>query len=148
MKIAIGADHAGYQLKEDIVQYMRELGYDVEDFGTHSPDPVDYPNIALKVARSVAHGEFDRGILLCGTGAGVCMTANKVKRIRAASCSDTFTAHAVRAHNDANILCLGGRVLGTGLARDIVKIWIETPFSQGERHVRRIGEMTAIDDAR
>jgi len=148
MKIAIGADHAGYHLKQDVLEYVRYLGYDVQDFGTNGTDAVDYPDVALKVAQAVAQGKFERGILLCGTGAGVCMTANKVKGIRAAACGDTFTAHAVRAHNDANVLCLGGRVLGPGLAQDIVKIWLETPFSQGERHLRRVGKITAIDEAR
>jgi ribose 5-phosphate isomerase B len=148
MKIAIGADHAGYHLKQDILEYVRYLGYDCDDFGTISADPVDYPDFALKVAQAVAAGKYALGILLCGTGVGMSITANKVKGIRAAVCNETFSAHETRAHNDANILCMGGRVLGPGLARDIVKIWLETPFSQGERHVRRVGKMNALDEGR
>jgi ribose 5-phosphate isomerase B len=146
MKIAIGADHAGYHLKQDILEYVRYLGYDCEDFGTNSTEAVDYPDVALKVAQTVSQGKADRAILLCGTGVGVSISANKVRGIRAAVCNDTFTAHESRAHNDANILCMGGRVIGSGVARDIVKIWLETRFSQGERHSRRVAKMNAIDD--
>lgn len=145
MRIAIGADHAGYHLKQDIAEYVRYLGYDLQDVGTNSTEPVDYPDVALKVAEAVAQGKCDRGILLCGTGVGVSITANKVKHIRAAVCHDTFTAHESRLHNDANVLCMGGRVLGSGLARDIVKVWLETPFSEGERHLRRVSKMNALD---
>jgi ribose 5-phosphate isomerase B len=148
MKIAIGADHAGYHLKQDILEYVRYLGYDCEDFGTNSTDAVDYPDVAVKVAQSVAQGKANYGIILCGTGVGVSITANKVKGIRAAVCNDTFTAHETRAHNDANVLCMGGRVVGIGVARDIVKIWLETRFSQGERHMRRVTKMNALDEAR
>lgn len=148
MKIAIGADHAGYHLKQDILEYVRYLGYDCEDYGTNSTDAVDYPDVALKVAQAVSQGKSDRGILLCGTGAGVSITANKVKGIRAAVCNDTFTAHETRAHNDANVLCMGGRVIGSGVARDVVKIWLETSFSQGERHTRRVAKMNALDDVK
>jgi ribose 5-phosphate isomerase B len=146
MKIAIGADHAGYHLKQDILEYVRYLGYDCEDFGTNSTDAVDYPDVAVKVAQSVAQGKANYGIILCGVG--VSITANKVKGIRAAVCNDTFTAHETRAHNDANVLCMGGRVVGIGVARDIVKIWLETRFSQGERHMRRVTKMNALDEAR
>jgi ribose 5-phosphate isomerase B len=106
---------------------------------------VDYPDIAVKVGQAVAAGKYDRGVLICGTGVGMSITANKVKDIRAAVCNDTFTAHETRAHNDANVLCMGGRVIGSGLARDIVKTWLETPFSQGERHLRRVSKMNALD---
>jgi ribose 5-phosphate isomerase B len=145
MKIAIGADHAGYHLKQDILEYVHYLGYDCDDFGTHSTESVDYPDIAVKVGQAVAAGKYDRGVLICGTGVGMSITANKVKDIRAAVCNDTFTAHETRAHNDANVLCMGGRVIGSGLARDIVKTWLETPFSQGERHLRRVSKMNALD---
>ena len=148
MKIAIGADHAGYHLKQNILEYVRYLGYDCDDFGANSAESIDYPDIASNVARAVAAGKYDRGILLCGTGVGVSITANKIKGIRAAVCGDTFTAHETRAHNDANVLCLGGRVIGSGLARDIVKTWMETPFSQGERHSRRVAKMNALDEER
>lgn len=148
MKIAIGADHAGYHLKQDVLDYVQYLGYECQDFGTHNAEAIDYPDIALKVAQAVAQGTFDRGILICGTGVGMSITANKVRGIRAAVCGDTFTAHASREHNDANILCMGGRVIGPGLAQDIVKIWLETSFSQGERHVRRVAKMSALDTTR
>jgi ribose 5-phosphate isomerase B len=145
MKIAIGADHAGYHLKQDILEYVRYLGYDCDDFGTNSTDAVDYPDIAVRVAQAVAQSKADRGILVCGTGVGMGITAKKVHGIRAAVCNDTFSAHESRAHNNANVLCLGGRVLGVGVARDITKIWLETQFSQGERHARRVDKMNALD---
>jgi ribose 5-phosphate isomerase B len=148
MKIAIGSDHAGFDLKQDVAEYVRSLGHEVQDFGVNSAEPVDYPDIAIKVSQAVAQGTFDRGILLCGTGVGMSITANKMHGIRASVCGDTFTARETRAHNNANVLCLGGRVLGGGLAHDIVSIWLETPFSQGERHIRRVNKMNALDDAR
>lgn len=125
MKVAIGADHGGYRLKEDIKGLLEDLGVDYKDFGTHSTESVDYPDVALPVAQSVADGLFDRGILICGTGIGIGIAANKVKGIRAALVHDTFSAHACREHNDANILTMGERVIGSGLARDIVTIgWL------------------------
>ncbi len=145
MKIALGADHAGYHLKQDILEYVAYLGFEVKDFGTNSTDSVDYPDIAIRVAEAVAQGQFERGILVCGTGVGMSIAANKIKGIRAAVCGDTFTAHETRAHNDANILCLGGRAVGAGLAQDIVKIWLETPFSHGERHLRRLSKISALE---
>jgi len=139
MKIAIGADHGGYDYKEEILGLLQSKGYEVKDFGTFSKDSCDYPVIAKAVAKDVAAGNFDRGILICGTGIGMSIVANKVKGIRAALCSDTFSAKATREHNNSNILCLGARVIGNKLAEDIVKIWLETPFSNEERHLRRIG---------
>ena len=139
MKIAIGADHGGYDYKEEILGLLQSKGYEVKDFGTFSKDSCDYPVIAKAVAKDVAAGNFDRGILICGTGIGMSIAANKIKGIRAALCSDTFSARATREHNDSNILCLGARVIGNKLAEDIVKIWLETPFSNEERHLRRIG---------
>ena len=139
MKIAIGADHGGYDYKEEILGLLQSKGYEVKDFGTFSKDSCDYPVIAKAVAKDVAAGNFDRGILICGTGIGMSIVANKVKGIRAALCSDTFSARATREHNNSNILCLGARVIGNKLAEDIVKIWLETPFSNEERHLRRIG---------
>ena len=139
MKIAIGADHGGYDYKEEILGLLQSKGYEVKDFGTFSKDSCDYPVIAKAVAKDVAAGNFDRGILICGTGIGMSIAANKIKGIRAALCSDTFSARATREHNDSNIQCLGARVIGNKLAEDIVKIWLETPFSNEERHLRRIG---------
>jgi hypothetical protein len=144
MKVAIGADHGGYRLKEDIKGLLEDLGVDYKDFGTHSTESVDYPDVALPVAQSVADGLFDRGILICGTGIGIGIAANKVKGIRAALVHDTFSAHASREHNDANILTMGERVIGPGLARDIVTIWLATDF-EGGRHERRVEKIMAIE---
>lgn len=144
MKVAIGADHGGYRLKEDIKGLLEDLGVDYKDFGTHSTESVDYPDVALPVAQSVADGLFDRGILICGTGIGIGIVANKVKGIRAALVHDTFSAHACREHNDANILTMGERVIGPGLARDIVTLWLATDF-EGGRHERRVEKIMAIE---
>lgn len=137
IKIAIGSDHGGFEYKASIIKALQDKGYDVVDMGTYSPESCDYPIIAKKVARAVAKGDFEKGILVCGTGIGMSMTANKVKGIRAAVCGDTFSARATRAHNNANILCLGQRVVGEGLALDIVDIWLTTKF-EGGRHERRV----------
>ncbi len=144
MKIAIGADHGGYELKQHVLTYVRSLGYDCQDFGSFTPDAVDYPDVAEKVAQAVAAGQYERGILFCGTGVGVSIAANKIKGIRAALCHDTFTAQASRGHNDANILCMGGRVIGPGLACDIARVW----FSHEERHARRVAKIGALDARR
>ena len=128
IKIAIGSDHGGFEYKASIIKALQVKGYDVVDMGTYSPESCDYPIIAKKVARAVAKGDFEKGILVCGTGIGMSMAANKVKGIRAAVCGDTFSARATRAHNNANILCLGQRVVGEGLALDIVDIWLTTKF--------------------
>lgn len=136
-KIAIGSDHGGFDYKASIIKHLQDKGYEVEDMGTYSPESCDYPVIAKKVAHSVAKGDFERGILVCGTGIGMSMAANKVKGIRAAVCGDTFSARATRAHNNANILCLGQRVIGEGLALDIVDVWLATEF-EGGRHERRV----------
>jgi len=144
MKIALGSDHAGFELKEEVKRLLAEEGIIFQDFGTFSPDPVDYPDIALPVAEAVKEGNFDRGVLLCGTGIGVSIAANKVPGIRAALCHDTFTARTSREHNDANVLVLGGRVVGPGLAREIVKTWLNTEFTGG-RHARRLQKIAAIE---
>lgn len=145
MKVAIGCDHGGLHLKEDIKSLLADGGYEVTDFGTNSTDSVDYPDIAVPVANAVANGEFDRGILICGTGIGIGIAANKVKGIRAALCHDTFSAHASREHNNANILTMGERIIGPGLARDIVKIWLTTEFEAG-RHERRVAKIADIEE--
>lgn len=137
MKIAIGSDHGGYVLKEQIYQYLLEEGWDVTDFGTHNEESCDYPVYAQKVAEAVAAGKYQRGILLCGTGIGISIAANKVPGIRCALVSDCYSARATRQHNDSNILALGGRVVGPELALDIVKTWIATAFEAG-RHQRRV----------
>ena len=138
MKIAIGSDHGGFNYKNKIKEYLQARDVEFVDVGTHSVESCDYPLIARKVANMVSHNEADKGILVCGTGIGMSIVANKVAGVRAALCSDTFSAKATREHNDSNILCLGERVLDEGLMLEIVKIWLETPFSGDERHVRRI----------
>jgi ribose 5-phosphate isomerase B len=143
--IAIGCDHAAVALKETVKKFLTENGYEVKDFGANAGESVDYPDKALLVAECVASGEADKGIIICGTGIGVSIAANKVKGIRCALCSDTFSAHATREHNDANMLAFGERVVGTGLALEIVDAFVSTPFSNAERHVRRIGKITAIE---
>ncbi|HEX2922463.1 MAG TPA: ribose 5-phosphate isomerase B [Chloroflexota bacterium] len=145
MKIAIGSDHAGLTLKKEIIALLKDLNVKVQDFGGSDTWPVDYPDVARPVAEAVAQGEYDRGILICGTGIGMSITANKVKGIRAALCHDTFSAHASREHNDANVLCMGQRVIGVGPALDIVKTWIATPFSSEERHARRVHKIEEPD---
>ncbi len=144
MKIAIGSDHGGYHLKETIKKYLLDNNYEIEDFGTHCTESVDYPDFALPVAEAVADGQFDRGILICGTGQGISIAANKVKGIRAAVVSETFSARMSRLHNNANILALGGRVIGPDLALEIVDVWLKTSF-EGGRHERRVNKIGDIE---
>jgi ribose 5-phosphate isomerase B len=144
MRVAIGADHGGFHLKEELKQLLTELHINYHDFGTHSLNSVDYPDIAEALARAVANGEYDRGILLCGTGIGMSIAANKVKGIRAALVHDVFSAKATREHNDSNILCMGGRVIGCGLARLIAETWLTTEFL-GNRHARRIEKIGRLE---
>ena len=136
--IAIGSDHGGFALKQEILAHLRSRGLEFKDFGTYSEASCDYPIFAKAVARAVAEGECERGILICGTGIGVSITANKQPGIRCALCGDCFSAKATREHNDANILALGARVVGPGLALMIVDTFLDTPFSNDERHIRRI----------
>ena len=136
--IAIGCDHGGYALKQEVMKHLAERGLEYKDFGTYSEDSCDYPVYGKAVAHAVADGDCDRGILICGTGIGISITANKVPGIRAALCGDSFSAEATRLHNDANILAMGARVVGAGLALKIVDTFLDTPFSGDERHVRRI----------
>lgn len=137
MKVAIGSDHGGFHLKADIIEYVKELGHEVHDFGTHSTESCDYPDISKPLAKEVVAGNFDRGILICGTGIGIGIAANRIPGVRAALCHDTFSAKASRAHNNANILTMGERIIGSGLAREIVRVWLESEF-EGGRHERRI----------
>lgn len=145
MRVALGADHGGYRLKEAIKKWLGEMGIPYEDFGTHSPEAVDYPDYARVVAEKVAGGEFDRGILVCGTGIGMCIAANKVPGVRAALVHDVFSARATREHNDSNVLTLGERVVGEGLARAIVEAWLETGFAGG-RHARRVEKIRSMEE--
>jgi ribose 5-phosphate isomerase B len=143
-QVALGADHGGYALKEDLKAYLGELGYDVVDCGTNSPDSVDYPDFAYAVARLVSEGQAWRGIIVDGAGIGSCMAANKVPGVRAAMCYDHATAVNSREHNDANVLTLGGMLVGPSLARQIVKAWLETDFGGG-RHGRRVDKIMDIE---
>lgn len=144
MKIAIGCDHGGLHLKQEITELVTTLGHEVEDFGTYSTESCDYPDIAEPVAHAVTEGKADRGILICGTGIGIGISANKIKGIRAALCHDSFSAKYSRLHNDANILTMGERVIGLGLAKDIVTIWLNTEF-EGGRHARRVEKISALE---
>lgn len=145
LKLAIGCDHGGFKLKEEIKKMLEENNYDLKDFGTFSEESVDYPAVALEVARAVRDGLYDRGILICGTGIGIGIAANKLRGIRAALCHDTFSARASREHNNANILTMGERIIGAGLAKDIVNIWLETDFAGG-RHSRRVEMISEIEN--
>ncbi len=144
MRVAIGSDHGGFQLKEKVKEYLTEKHIAYQDIGTYSTDPVDYPDIAKKVAEGVATGEFAKGIVICGTGIGVSIAANKVNGIRAALCNDVFSAQMAREHNDANVLALGERVIGSGLALMIVETWLTTEF-QGGRHAKRVQKITDME---
>src|SRR5437763_3641373 len=137
MKIAIGSDHRGYEVKKRLVALLQGLGHEVLDLGTHAADSVDYPDFAFAVAQEVGAGRCDRGVLLCGTGLGMSIAANKVKNVRAVSCHDRITAEMSRRHNDANVLCLSAHLLGDDLVETVARIWLETPF-EGGRHARRV----------
>ena len=142
--VALGADHAGFQLKEALKGWLIEHGYQVVDHGTHSAESVDYPDYAAQVAEAVADHKVERGVLVCGTGIGMTIAANKVPGVRAALCSDIYTARMSREHNDANVLTLGGRLMGPEMALDILKMWLETDFA-GDRHRRRIGKIADLE---
>ncbi|WP_010236209.1 ribose 5-phosphate isomerase B [Clostridium arbusti] len=144
MKIALGSDHAGLSLKIIIMKHLEEKGIEIKDFGTYTSDSCDYPDYAYKVAKEVAEKNFDLGVLVCGTGIGISIAANKVKGIRAAVCSDTFSAHACREHNNANIIALGERIVGPGLALDIVDTFLNASF-EGGRHEKRVNKIMEIE---
>lgn len=144
MTIAIGCDHAGIELKTEIISLLRELHIPYFDFGTGSPQSVDYPDFGEKVSEAVSAGKIDKGILICGTGIGMSIVANKFPGVRASLCNELFTARMSRLHNDANVLVLGGRILGKDLAREIVRTWLTTPF-EGERHSRRLQKISLIE---
>ena len=144
MRIAIGADHAGFALKQHLIGTLSRLGHDVNDRGTDSEDPVDYPSICAEVGRLVARGDADRGIIVGGSGQGEQIAANKVPGIRAALCNELYTARMSRLHNDANVLAMGGRVVAPGLAEEIVTLWLNTAF-EGGRHQRRVDQISALE---
>jgi ribose 5-phosphate isomerase B len=145
VKLAIGSDHGGFELKEEVVKFLKtDPSVEVRDFGASSKDSVDYPDFGAKVSEAVAQGSVDRGILICGTGIGMSIVANRYPGVRAALCHDHFTAQMSREHNDANILVMGERVLGKGVALDVVKTWLETPFAGG-RHQLRLNKIRDIE---
>jgi ribose 5-phosphate isomerase B len=145
LKIAIAADHGGFHLKTILVEYLQELGHEIVDFGTQSEKPVDYPDYARAVAQEMLSKKAERGILICGSGVGACVAANKFQGIRAAICHDTFSAHQGVEDDDMNVLCLGARVIGLELAKEIVRIWLSASFSGAERHCRRLAKIDQIE---
>ncbi|MFN2363003.1 MAG: ribose 5-phosphate isomerase B [Halarsenatibacteraceae bacterium] len=144
MQIAIGSDHAGFNMKEDIKAWLLDEGYQVKDFGTDSEDSVDYPDFAEKTAKNVASGDSEVGILICGTGIGMAISANKVKGVRAARCQDSYSARMARAHNNANVLTFGSRVIGIELAKDVVATYLNSNYAGG-RHQRRVGKIDKLE---
>jgi len=144
MRIAIAADHAGFKLKQDLAAHLREMGHTVADLGTNSETPVDYPDYAVAVGNAVLKGSADRGVLICGSGVGASIAANKLKGIRAAVCHDTYSAHQGVEHDDMNVLVLGARVIGAALGRELVGSFLNAKFSGEERHVRRVNQVKAI----
>ena len=146
MKIAVACDHGAYEYKEMIKEMLLSQGHEVVDFGTDSTASMDYPDTALPCAKAVARGECERGIVMCGTGIGVSITANKVKGIRCALCSDPLSARLTREHNDSNMLAFGQRIIGSEMAKEIVNVWLGTPFSNGERHIQRVRKVMAIEE--
>ncbi len=145
MKVGIAADHAGYALKQELIPWLGSLGA-IQDLGTHSPDPVDYPDVAEALARALLSGAVDRGVLICGSGVGASVAANKFPGIRAGLCHDTYSAHQGVEHDDMNILVLGSRVIGVELARELVRAFLGARFTHEERHERRLGKITALEE--
>jgi ribose 5-phosphate isomerase B len=145
MRIALGSDHAGYQLKHHLARRLAEGGVTVFDLGTHDEDPVDYPDFAAAVGRAVVDGRAERGIIVCGSGAGACVAANKLRGVRAAVAHDTYTAHQAVEHDDVNVLCLGSRVVGVALADEVVDTFLAARFSRDDRHVRRLDKVKALE---
>ena len=146
MRIAIASDHAGFKLKQDLVEYLGELGHSVIDLGTDSEAPVDYPDYAAAVGNAVRGGTAERGVLLCGSGVGASVAANKLRGIRAGLCHDTYSAHQGVEHDDMNVLVLGARVIGPALARELVTAFVHATFSSEERHVRRLNKVKALEE--
>ena len=147
MQIGLACDHGGFELKEELKDFLKSLGVEPADMGTFNEDSVDYPDFGVLVAEKVSQGEFEKGILICGTGIGMSMVANKFPRVRAALVNDLYSSRCSREHNDANILIIGGRIVGKELAKEIVKVWLETPFAGG-RHKRRLEKIEALERER
>lgn len=146
MRVAIGADHRGYELKEQLIGVLKMQGHAITDLGTHSTDPVDYPDYSAAVGDAVAAGRADRGILVCGSGAGAAIAANKIKAIRAVQCNDTYTAAQAVEHDDANVIAIGALVVGDAVALDLVTRFLEAEFSNEERHLRRLEKVKALEE--
>jgi ribose 5-phosphate isomerase B len=144
MQVGLACDHGGFELKEELKTFLKTLGLEPVDMGTFNEDSVDYPDFGVRVAKKVSQGELEKGILICGTGIGMSIVANKFPRIRAALANDLYSSRCSREHNDANILIIGGRIVGKELAKEIVKVWLETPFAGG-RHQRRIEKIEALE---
>ena len=146
MRIALGSDHAGFELKQNVVEFLRKLGYDVLDLGTNASTPsVDYPDYSEKVGNAVREGKADRGIVICGSGVGASVAANKIPGIRAGLCHDTYSAHQGVEHDDMNVLVLGGRVIGVEMAHELVKAYVTAAFTNEERHLRRLAKVKALE---
>lgn len=145
MKLAIGSDHAGFELKNNLAVFLKGLGHEIVDVGTYNTDPVDYPDFAVAVGRAVLDGRAERGVLICGSGVGASVAANKVLGIRAGLCHDTYSAHQGVEHDDMNVLVLGGRVVGTALAQELVSAYVKANFTNEERHLRRLNKVRALE---
>ncbi len=145
MRIAIACDHAGFPIKDEIIYLLQSLGEEVGDLGSFNQEPVDYPDLAEKAARAILSGQADRAILLCGSGVGVCIAANKIKGIYAGTCHDTYSAHQGVEHDNMNVLCLGARIIGVELAKEIVQAFVNATFSQEDRHVRRVNKIRELE---
>lgn len=145
MRIAVGSDHAGFPLKQEMAEYLRQAGHDVVDVGTHSTEPVDYPDSAEAIGKAVIDGRAERGVLICGSGVGASVAANKIKGVRAAICHDAYSAHQGVEHDDMNVLVLGGRIIGPSLATELVKAFAGAKYSNEERHNRRLAKVKALE---
>jgi len=146
MKLAVGGDHAGFPLKGAVIEFLRAQGHEIEDFGTHSADPVDFPDIARLVCAAVQHGTAQRGIMVCGTGVGACIAANKIPGIRAALCHDTYSAHQCVEHDDVNVLCIGAWIIGIRVAEEVLRAFLAAEFSTDEEFRRRVQKLTLLEE--
>jgi ribose 5-phosphate isomerase B len=146
MKLAVGGDHAGFPLKGAVIEFLRAQGHEIEDFGTHSADPVDFPDIARLVCAAVQHGTAQRGIMVCGTGVGACIAANKIPGIRAALCHDTYLAHQCVEHDDVNVLCIGAWIIGIRVAEEVLRAFLAAEFSTDEEFRRRVQKLTLLEE--
>jgi ribose 5-phosphate isomerase B len=148
MRIVVGSDHAGFALKGDLLPWLRQLGHEVDDVGSYDPSPVDFPDIARKVAAAIVSGKAERGLMVCGTGVGAAIGANKMKGIRAAVCHDVHSAHQSVEHDDVNVMCIGAQIVGPWLARDLVAAWLDAKFSTAEEFRRRVAKLAEMDAGR